>query len=252
MIKKLLQLFDKDNNELHPKTSVEFVEGLMEILHRAIPSGLISIWSGSANNIPEHWVLCNGQNGTPDLRDKFVIGGGQSYAPHSQGGTLNHTHPIPHTHNNPTTGNTSADHTHNMQSHTHTMNNHNHSITSHFHNLDNNSGAQAHIGGRMWMNGMILGNYTVTRRMNSTVAYNDGAWTESIVIPLMGRTAGITAATNTGNNNIATAGPNNNTTTGHSVTHNHTIGPTLGTNIANSGNHSTLPPYYSLCYIMKI
>jgi hypothetical protein len=37
-----------------------------------ITSGMIVMWSGSIASIPDGWVLCNGTNGTPDLRDKFV------------------------------------------------------------------------------------------------------------------------------------------------------------------------------------
>lgn len=40
----------------------------------AFVSGMIMMWSGSIASIPSGWVLCNGSNGTPDLRDKFVIG----------------------------------------------------------------------------------------------------------------------------------------------------------------------------------
>ena len=36
--------------------------------------GSIMIWSGSVANIPTGWQLCDGTNGSPDLRDKFVIG----------------------------------------------------------------------------------------------------------------------------------------------------------------------------------
>ena len=32
------------------------------------------MWSGSIASIPSGWALCNGTNGTPDLRNKFVIG----------------------------------------------------------------------------------------------------------------------------------------------------------------------------------
>lgn len=39
-----------------------------------IPPGFIGIWSGSA--VPDGWALCDGTNGTPDLRDKFVLGAG--------------------------------------------------------------------------------------------------------------------------------------------------------------------------------
>jgi hypothetical protein len=44
------------------------------VLANSIPSGLISMWSGTIATIPSGWVLCNGSNGTPDLRNKFVIG----------------------------------------------------------------------------------------------------------------------------------------------------------------------------------
>ena len=40
----------------------------------AIPSGIITMWSGTIATIPSGWYLCNGSNGTPDLRDKFIIG----------------------------------------------------------------------------------------------------------------------------------------------------------------------------------
>jgi hypothetical protein len=39
-----------------------------------VPIGGIIMWSGSIATIPSGWSLCNGSNGTPDLRDKFVIG----------------------------------------------------------------------------------------------------------------------------------------------------------------------------------
>lgn len=38
----------------------------------SIPSGGIIIWSGST--IPDGWALCDGENGTPDLRGRFVLG----------------------------------------------------------------------------------------------------------------------------------------------------------------------------------
>lgn len=38
-----------------------------------IPSGVIVMWSGTIANIPAGWFLCNGSNGTPDLRNRFVI-----------------------------------------------------------------------------------------------------------------------------------------------------------------------------------
>lgn len=55
-------------------------------------SGLIVIWSGAIVDIPAGWVLCNGANGTPDLRNKFVIGAGNTYAVDETGGDTEHTH----------------------------------------------------------------------------------------------------------------------------------------------------------------
>ena len=63
----------------------------------AIPSGGIIIWSGSTGSIPSGWFLCNGTNGTPDLRDRFIVGAGNTYAVNATGGTtdaivVSHTH----------------------------------------------------------------------------------------------------------------------------------------------------------------
>jgi microcystin-dependent protein len=53
----------------------------------AIPAGGIIIWSGSTGSVPAGWLLCNGSNGTPDLRDRFIVGAGNSYAVNATGGT---------------------------------------------------------------------------------------------------------------------------------------------------------------------
>lgn len=51
-----------------------------------IPAGAITLWSGAINAIPTGWALCNGANGTPDLRGRFVVGAGGSYAVGANGG----------------------------------------------------------------------------------------------------------------------------------------------------------------------
>ena len=61
------------------------------------PAGVIVLWSGSIGSIPSGWVLCNGSNGTPDLRDRFIVGAGSTYAVDATGGSANaivvsHTH----------------------------------------------------------------------------------------------------------------------------------------------------------------
>jgi hypothetical protein len=53
----------------------------------AIPTGGIIIWSGSTGSVPVGWLLCDGTNGTPDLRDRFIIGAGSTYAVNATGGS---------------------------------------------------------------------------------------------------------------------------------------------------------------------
>lgn len=67
------------------------------VLANGVPSGVIAIWSGSVGSIPSGWYLCNGSNGTPDLRNKFVVGAGSTYAVGDTGGSadaivVSHTH----------------------------------------------------------------------------------------------------------------------------------------------------------------
>ena len=50
-------------------------------------SGMIILWSGAENAIPSGWVLCNGSNSTPDLRDRFVVGAGSAYSVGNTGGS---------------------------------------------------------------------------------------------------------------------------------------------------------------------
>jgi len=54
--------------------------------------GLICLWSGAIVDIPAGWGLCDGSLGTPDLRNKFVIGAGDTYDPDDEGGNATHTH----------------------------------------------------------------------------------------------------------------------------------------------------------------
>ena len=80
------------------------------------PSGGIILWSGSVASIPSGWLLCNGSSGTPDLRDRFVVGAGSTYAVGATGGAASvtlSTAEIPsHTHTFSGTTDTVGDHTH--------------------------------------------------------------------------------------------------------------------------------------------
>lgn len=57
-----------------------------QIIAAGVPSGSIAIWSGSEASIPSGWYLCNGSNGTPNLRNRFVVAAGGNYAKGATGG----------------------------------------------------------------------------------------------------------------------------------------------------------------------
>lgn len=71
-------------------------------MNKAMPQGGIILWSGSIANIPAGWYLCDGNNGTPDLRDRFVVGAGNTYGVGGTGGqdsiNLQHRHYDDHGH----------------------------------------------------------------------------------------------------------------------------------------------------------
>lgn len=52
-----------------------------------IPAGGIILWSGIISSIPTGWVLCDGSNGTPDLRNRFIVGAGGQYNRDDTGGS---------------------------------------------------------------------------------------------------------------------------------------------------------------------
>jgi len=54
----------------------------------AMPSGVVTMFFGS--QIPSGWALCDGLNGTPDLRDRFVVGAGNLYPLAGTGGAAQH------------------------------------------------------------------------------------------------------------------------------------------------------------------
>lgn len=70
----------------------------------ALPTGAIVMWAGAIVDIPGGFVLCDGNNGTPDLRDRFLVGAGNTYAVGANGGAIQHDHTFTgdgHTHTFP-------------------------------------------------------------------------------------------------------------------------------------------------------
>lgn len=148
-----------------------------------IPSGMIMIWSGSQSDIPNGWVLCNGQNNTPDLTDKFVIGAGTSYNVNDQGGEAAHTL-------------TKEE----MPSHNHT-------------------GTTGGAGGHKHTIGTDKDTYYVTA---------GDCWSV---------------------HNSATGASYYNGSTNWINDHTHSF---TTSNVGGDQAHNNMPPYYALCYIMKI
>lgn len=56
--------------------------------------GQITMYSGLAEDIPDNWALCDGTNGTPDLRNRFIVGAGDTYAEDATGGAATHSHTV--------------------------------------------------------------------------------------------------------------------------------------------------------------
>lgn len=83
-----------------------------------IPAGLIAMWSGSTGSIPSGWLLCDGTNGTPNLRNSFIVGAGDTYSVNATGGSADSI-VVSHTHTATSTSVvTDPGHTHNIQNQT--------------------------------------------------------------------------------------------------------------------------------------
>jgi hypothetical protein len=91
-----------------------------------IPTGVIAIWSGAVLAIPSGWLICDGANSTPDLRDRFVIGAGSTYAVDATGGATTTASVAAHTHT--LSGNTSNSGTHTHTGSTSNTGNHSHTL----------------------------------------------------------------------------------------------------------------------------
>jgi len=102
--------------ELTPAPHALYAEvaGYAEVSGGATPAGGIIMWSGALADIPAGWALCDGTNGTPDLKDRFVLGAAAGEDPGATGG--NHTYALSvnqlPSHNHSFTTYSAGDHSH--------------------------------------------------------------------------------------------------------------------------------------------
>lgn len=65
------------------------------LISRVVAPGTIALWSGEKDDKPDGWFICDGENGTPDLTDRFILGAGGSEEPGAYGEEETHTHEVP-------------------------------------------------------------------------------------------------------------------------------------------------------------
>ena len=61
--------------------------GTIPAASSTLPTGMILLWSGSIGSIPAGYLLCDGTNSTPDLRNRFIVGAGSTYSVNQTGGS---------------------------------------------------------------------------------------------------------------------------------------------------------------------
>ena len=180
-----------------------------------VPSGGIILWSGTVSTIPSGWYLCDGNNSTPDLRNKFVIG-----AHSDSGGQAKTT----------VTGSS----TQSGGSKDATLVSHSHTVNSHTHGDGSLTAANRSLTG------------SITGISESFAGFGGSA--SGVFSKVGGYNLGGTPGAPDNNN---TGGVNFNGSHTHDVTGS-TGSASPGTNTqGESATDKNLPPYYALCYIMK-
>lgn len=76
------------NTETLPRASLKFTRYSVSngTSGTSVPQGTILPWYGKFSDIPEGFALCDGSKGTPDLRNRFLVGAGNNYALGDTGG----------------------------------------------------------------------------------------------------------------------------------------------------------------------
>ena len=199
------------------------------LVNSFVPIGGIIMWSGTVAEAEAltNWRICDGQNGTPDLRDKFVLGVGSSVAASTANkGDTNNNNSITLTEGQ-------------MPSHNHniTDNGHSHTINNHTHPSGTLAGSNTHNHN---FQGVNANDHNDTER-NATVMRNDSNTMYTATSP-----SGVQSATVS----ISISG-----TTGGSSPSTNSQTVSISGNTGNKGggsSHENRPPYYALMFIMKL
>ncbi len=203
---------------------LEYLKGAKSSLQvqidNKVPKGLIVMWSGAITTVPEGWALCNGANGTPDLRNRFIVGASVDVGSNSN--------------TNITGTNTKSGGSKDsiVVSHTHTQAAHNHTAST------SSSGAHAHAAS----------------------TGSSGAHTHGVTAAFKNESLGLTAGGFGANNvslSTTSAGAHTHTVSVDSAgAHTHTVSVNSVTPLidsaGSSGENANLPPYYALAFIMKL
>ena len=172
------------------------------------------MWSGTT--APAGWALCDGNGGTPDLRNRFVVGSGSTYASGNTGGSTTHSHTVDPVNTSSTSNG----------SHSHTVDPINTASTS--------AGSHSHTVNPGSFNASIIAS-------GGTASINPGAGFSRVSVNV----PSTTSSTHTGHShNVNIASTTSSTHNGH--THSVDIASTPTTAGSN------LPPYYALAYIIKL
>lgn len=73
-------------DESIPRATLSFNRYSVSQNESSIPKGTILPWYGKSSDIPDGFALCDGTKGTPDLRNRFLVGAGSNYALGDMGG----------------------------------------------------------------------------------------------------------------------------------------------------------------------
>lgn len=73
-------------DESIPRATLSFNRYSVSQNESSIPKGTILPWYGKSSDIPDGFALCDGTKGTPDLRNRFLVGAGSNYALGDTGG----------------------------------------------------------------------------------------------------------------------------------------------------------------------